>query len=140
MLQAERLQRSRSLLLFFTYFFCYSIRKCFGVDFPGKMDRTFTVDRVPASRVCRAEKLRLNTYFSSSVVNRCANYFTCSIPGRGTRCASHYPDLTYGVVLNLNLIFRSTKVFSIFSQANLPGKTTSGRGSEYPLTWNFFPR
>jgi hypothetical protein len=102
--------------------------KCLSVDLSRKMNRAFSIDRVPAGWIGAAKKL----HFQSDTDGRLCcgqadNAFDC-LPGRATWGASFDGDIVYLSVSYLNFEFRSTEAFSIVTQTTLPGKTASRGG------------
>jgi hypothetical protein len=104
------------------------------------MDRTLAMDGIPASRVGGAEELGFKPHPAGSVIHGSADQFPGCFPGGGARGAAYHPDVGDLAVFYINFIFRSAEQLTIFSQADLPGKATSGRRGQHPFAGYFFPR
>ncbi len=92
----------------------------------GKVNRAFTVNRIPTGRIGTAEKLNFQAIARGGLGCIFTNHLLGCFPGSPTRCApfdSYLPDLTINY---LGLQFRCTKMLFIASQAARPGKAASG--------------
>ena len=102
--------------------------QCLAVNFPRKMNRTFSIDRIPAGWIGAAKKL----YFQSDTDGRfCQGKSDDALdrlPGGAAWGASFNVNVGDLAVRYLNFEFRRTEAFFIFTQAALPGKSTSCGG------------
>ena len=96
----------------------------------GKMNRAFPVNRVPAGRVCTAEKLNFQAEACGCPHYITSDNFRCRFPGGTTGCTSSDGNLLDFTRGSLHIQFRCTELVSISSQAVLPGKTASGGGGD----------
>ena len=113
--------------------------QCCNVDLTGEVDRTLTMYWIPARGICRTEVLCLqaNTYlclfYGQSL------YPLGSVPGCSARCTSAYLDAVNFAVRYLHSKLRRAKIFTILTQADLPGKAASSWRGQSPFYPKFLP-
>jgi hypothetical protein len=96
------------------------------MDMAGKMDRAFSINRVPVGWVCAAEKLNFQPEACGRLGRIPSDNFRCRFPGGATGRTSLNGNFLDFTLCNLHIQFRGAEPFSIGSQTILPGEATSG--------------
>ncbi len=110
------------------------------MDLSGKMDRTLAINRIPASRICRAVKLGIKTDLPHGILGGMANQPSCRLPCRPAGCPTNDMYLSNLPILYGNRKFRSPEMLTIVTKADLPWKTTSGGRGDQAFAAYLFPR
>jgi hypothetical protein len=110
------------------------------MNLAGKMDRTLTINRIPASRICRTVKLGVKADLPHGILDGMANQPSCRLPRRPTGCAANDFHIGYLSIFNFDSKFWSSEMVTIIAKANLPWKATSGGRGNQAFTGYFFPR
>ena len=106
---------------------------------PGKVDRAFSVDRVPSGRIGAAEILDLQTDADDGLLAGQVGDPLGRLPGGATRRPANNGDLFDSVVFAGGLKLRRTELIPVPSQAVLPGKPASGGRGQRPFHFGLFP-
>ena len=102
------------------------------------MDRTLSINRVPAGRVCRAEELDVKADPHNRFLNRQARNAFGRRPCGSARGSPDHAKPSQEAPRDLHVKLGCSEAFSIFSQTDLPGEAAScGRG-EYVSDTEFF--
>lgn len=105
-----------------------------------KMDRTLTVNRVPAGRIGAAEELCFQADAGDRLLHGKVQYLLRGLPGRPAGCAPHHIDPNQFFTGCLDGKFRCPEFPAVFSQTVLPGETASGGRAKHPRDAVFFTR
>lgn len=98
-----------------------------------KMNRTFAMNRIPTGRVGKTVKLRIETDFTCSILNRDSDHALSSFPCRAARSSPDHSDVSNLTIFNLNLKLGGTKPVTVFAKTNLPWKAASGGRGQGPF-------
>ena len=97
----------------------------------GKVNRAFTVNRIPTGRISTAEKLNFQTKARGSLGGIFANHLLGCLPGSPTRCAAFNGNTLNPTVDDIGIHFWCTKTLFIASQTAWLGKAASGGWGDY---------
>lgn len=97
------------------------------MNFAGKVDRAFPMNRIPPGRIGRAEILNLEPDPDNGLLLRQADYTPDSVPGGSAGGSSKDVNTFYLAVGQPYRKLRSAELISIPPQGHLPGKPASGR-------------
>ena len=87
--------------------------QCGSMNIPGKMDRTFSVNRIPAGRIGSAEKLCFQAHADDGLFGGHIGHTKCGLPCCTAGGTSFYRYVGDFSLFNFNGKFRSTKFFAI---------------------------
>ena len=124
-------------ILGFLFFKCPF--QCCYVHVTGEVHRTLTMYWIPARGICTAEELCLQADAYLCFFYGQSLYPFGSVPGCSARCTSAYLDAVNFAVRYLHSKLRRAKMFTILTQADLPGKAASGWGGQSPFYPKFLP-
>ena len=100
------------------------------MDFTRKVHRAASIQRVPASRVGRTEKLHFEAHPGCHILRRVADQSIRSRPCRSAGSAPQHLDGGDFVRNHIDLEQGCAESSAIFAQAILAGQTASGRGRD----------
>ena len=113
--------------------------ECCNVHVTGEVHRTLTMYWIPARGICTAEELCLQADAYLCFFYGQSLYPLGSVPGCSARCTTAYLDAVNFAVRYLHSKLRRAKMFTILTQADLPGKAASGWGGQSPFYPKFLP-
>ena len=108
------------------------------MDMGGKMNRAFTVNRVPVGWIGAAEKLNFQSEARGCFRYITSYYFRGRFPGGATGRPSPDKNLLDFICRDFNIQFRRPELVSVCTQTVLPGKTASGGWDENMLEMMLF--
>lgn len=111
-----------------------------NVHVTGEVHRTLTIDWIPSRGICSAEVLCLQANAHLRFFYGQSLYPLGGVPGCSARRTSVYLDAVNLAVRCLHNKLRRTKMFTILTQADLPGKSASGWGGQSPFYPKFLTR
>lgn len=103
------------------------------VEFSRIMDGAVSRDGVPCGRVRGTEKLRGKPDAHGGLRGSASEDPAGRLPGRPARRPAHDVNTGDPAAVHLDRHFRHAKVFAVSPQADLPGKTASGRRGMDPF-------
>lgn len=90
------------------------------MNLTGEVNRTFTINRIPATWVGITVELGFEADFSYCIIRRVANKPSGGLPGSAAWSSSDHFNVRNSPILNFNFKFRSTKIIAIAAKTNLP--------------------
>ena len=108
------------------YAFIDSMFQCLAVDFAGKVDRAFAINRIPCGWICRAAKLRFQADTRDRVRWQHADNRSRRIPCGAAGSPAYHGNICYPVLIYGDGKFWRTETYAIVAQIFFRTESATG--------------